>query len=114
MGLADWAGLRVCRQSHGHHTTHLPTRCLLRQPRPPARVPSLAPPEYRLAPEHPFPAGLNDVLGVYKALVQQRGYKPSNIVLLGDSAGACVWVLELVSWLSALVKPTDAGSATPK
>uniref|UniRef100_A0A383W8B7 Alpha/beta hydrolase fold-3 domain-containing protein n=1 Tax=Tetradesmus obliquus TaxID=3088 RepID=A0A383W8B7_TETOB len=42
--------------------------------------------EYRLAPEHPFPAGLNDVLSVFKDLLQQ-GYKGSNIVLLGDSAG---------------------------
>lgn len=44
-------------------------------------------PEYRLAPEHPFPAGLNDVVAVYKALITQEGYKPQNIVLLGDSAG---------------------------
>jgi len=44
-------------------------------------------PDYRLAPEHPFPAGLNDVLNVYKALINQEGYSPKNIVLLGDSAG---------------------------
>lgn len=44
-------------------------------------------PEYRLAPESPFPAGLNDVLSVYKALITKEGYKPQNIVLLGDSAG---------------------------
>jgi len=44
-------------------------------------------PEYRLAPEHPFPAGLNDVLSVYKTLINQTGYNPKNIVLLGDSAG---------------------------
>jgi acetyl esterase/lipase len=42
--------------------------------------------EYRLAPENPFPAGLNDVLSVYKELLN-RGYKASNMVLLGDSAG---------------------------
>ena len=44
-------------------------------------------PEYRLAPEHPFPAGLNDVLTVYKTMINQQGYNPKNIVLLGDSAG---------------------------
>lgn len=44
-------------------------------------------PEYRLAPEHPFPAGLNDVLSVYKTLIKREGYNPNNIVFLGDSAG---------------------------
>jgi acetyl esterase/lipase len=44
-------------------------------------------PEYRLAPAHPFPAGLNDALSVYKTLIKRDGYNPENIVLLGDSAG---------------------------
>jgi acetyl esterase/lipase len=42
--------------------------------------------EYRLAPEHLFPAGLNDAVSVYRELLK-RGYKGSNMVLLGDSAG---------------------------
>lgn len=42
--------------------------------------------EYRLAPEHPFPAALNDVVSVYKELLQQ-GYAAHNLVILGDSAG---------------------------
>eukprot|EP00882_Tetradesmus_deserticola_P008666 GHRQ01009137.1.p1 GENE.GHRQ01009137.1~~GHRQ01009137.1.p1 ORF type:complete len:502 (+),score=117.22 GHRQ01009137.1:176-1681(+) len=42
--------------------------------------------EYSLAPEHPFPADVNDVVSVYKGLLQ-RGFKGSNMVLLGDSAG---------------------------
>ena len=37
---------------------------------------------YRLAPEHPFPAALHDVLAIYKVLAQQ-----GPVVLAGDSAG---------------------------
>ncbi|MDJ0793231.1 MAG: alpha/beta hydrolase [Woeseiaceae bacterium] len=43
-------------------------------------------PEYRLAPEHPYPAGLQDCIGVYRALLDY-GYNPENIVVAGDSAG---------------------------
>lgn len=47
--------------------------------------------DYRLAPLHPFPAGLSDALSVYKALTTVQGYKPSSIGLIGDSAGVYVW-----------------------
>ncbi|MCE9645472.1 MAG: alpha/beta hydrolase [Chloroflexi bacterium] len=43
-------------------------------------------PEYRLAPEHPFPAALEDALKVYRWLLAQ-GYQPGNIIISGDSAG---------------------------
>jgi monoterpene epsilon-lactone hydrolase len=43
-------------------------------------------PEYRLAPENPFPAALNDALKAYRWLLGQ-GYAPGKIVLCGDSAG---------------------------
>lgn len=43
-------------------------------------------PDYRLAPEHPYPAALEDVIKVYRWLLDQ-GYKPENIVIAGDSAG---------------------------
>jgi hypothetical protein len=42
---------------------------------------------YRLAPQHPFPAGLDDALAVYMALVTAKGYKPASIGMIGDSAG---------------------------
>ncbi len=42
--------------------------------------------EYRLAPEHPYPAALDDSLTVYQWLLAQ-GVSSSNIVFAGDSAG---------------------------
>jgi acetyl esterase/lipase len=41
-------------------------------------------PNYRKAPEHPYPAALNDVLDVYQQMLKD-GYE--NIILSGDSAG---------------------------
>jgi acetyl esterase/lipase len=42
--------------------------------------------DYRLAPEHPFPAALQDVTAVYRALVQQSG-GADHILVSGESAG---------------------------
>ena len=41
---------------------------------------------YRLAPEHPFPASVEDVIAVYKELL--KTYKPNHIGIFGSSAGA--------------------------
>lgn len=43
-------------------------------------------PRYRLAPEHPFPAALDDACAAYQALLA-TGIKPENVLLAGDSAG---------------------------
>jgi acetyl esterase/lipase len=42
--------------------------------------------EYRLAPEHPFPAAVDDSVMVYQWLLDS-GYRPENIVIAGESAG---------------------------
>ena len=42
--------------------------------------------EYRLAPENPYPAALEDALAAYRWLVE-NGYSPSKILLSGESAG---------------------------
>jgi len=41
---------------------------------------------YRLAPEHPFPAGVEDAIAVYRELL--KSYRPSHIAVYGTSAGA--------------------------
>ncbi|WP_289042788.1 alpha/beta hydrolase [uncultured Aliiroseovarius sp.] len=43
-------------------------------------------PNYRKAPEHPFPAAVQDCEATYKALIE-AGYLPKNIIIGGDSAG---------------------------
>lgn len=53
-------------------------------------------PEYRLAPEHPFPAALEDVITVYHWLLAE-GFEPRNIVVAGDFAGAGLGLSLLVS-----------------
>ena len=60
--------------------------------------------EYRLAPEHPFPAAPEGCFAVYRALLAQ--YAPQNIVIIGESAGG-----NLV--LSVLLQIRQAGLPQP-
>lgn len=42
--------------------------------------------DYRLAPEHPFPAAIDDAVAAYRWLLDQ-GYAPGKLAIMGDSAG---------------------------
>ncbi|MGA2810844.1 MAG: alpha/beta hydrolase fold domain-containing protein [Candidatus Acidiferrum sp.] len=57
---------------------------------------------YRLAPEHPFPAGLEDAVAVYKELL--KSYPPRHIAIYGTSAGA-ILTAEVTAKLKQLGLP---------
>lgn len=61
--------------------------------------------DYRLAPENPFPAALEDSLEAYHWLLRD-GIKPSQIVIAGDSAGGNLT-------LTTLMALRDAGDPLP-
>jgi acetyl esterase/lipase len=52
--------------------------------------------DYRLAPEHQFPAALEDSLSAYRWLLAE-GYRPDRTVIAGDSAGGGLTASTLVS-----------------
>ncbi len=61
--------------------------------------------DYRLAPEHAFPAPLDDCLAAYRWLLN-RGVHPEHLVILGDSAGGTLT-------LATLLALRDAGDPLP-
>ena len=67
-----------------------------------ARVLSL---NYRLAPEHPFPAPVDDAVAAYRWLLAQ-GISPGNIAVAGDSAGGGLAIATLLAL-------RDAGEPLP-
>jgi epsilon-lactone hydrolase len=52
--------------------------------------------DYRLAPEHPYPAAVDDALAAYEALLN-NGTAPSDIVVAGESAGGGLAIATLVN-----------------
>jgi acetyl esterase/lipase len=61
--------------------------------------------DYRLAPEHPFPAALDDAHAAHRALLD-RGAEPGRLALAGDSAGG--WLA-----LSLALRLRDKGEPLP-
>ncbi len=61
---------------------------------------------YRLAPEYPFPAAVDDSVAVYKELL--KAYRPQHIVMYGTSAGA-ILTAEVAVKLKQLGLPEPAG-----
>ncbi len=52
--------------------------------------------DYRLAPEHPYPAAVNDALAAYQALLND-GTAPSDIAFAGESAGGGLAIATMVN-----------------
>ena len=62
--------------------------------------------DYRLAPEHQFPAALEDSVRAYEWLINNEGYNPKNLIIAGDSAGGGLT-------LATLIKLRDQGIPLP-
>ena len=82
-GWVNWGIAEAFRHLVGHMAARAATEAFI--------------PDCRLAPEHPFPAGLDDARSVYDGLLE-RGVR--RIVILGDSAGGNL-ALSLLSILAA-------------
>jgi len=65
---------------------------------------------YRLAPEHPFPAAVDDCVASYRWLITEGDTLPQNIVLMGESAGGNLVIATLLVLRDA-GDPLPAGAA---
>jgi Esterase/lipase len=66
--------------------------------------------DYRVAPEHPFPAAMDDTLAAYRWLLAQ-GVKPANILIAGESAGGGLCLASLLAFRDSGLPLPAAGVA---
>lgn len=97
-GWFNWGTAQAFRNLVGHIAAQAKTAAFI--------------PDYRLAPEHPFPAAIEDAQAVYRELVN-RGIK--KIVLTGDSAGGnlALVLLRLTTSPTSSVVPVGAVAVSP-
>jgi acetyl esterase/lipase len=97
-GWFNWGTAEAFRHLVGHIAARAKTEAFI--------------PDYRLAPEHPFPAGLTDVEAAYDGLVAAGAQR---IVILGDSAGGnlALSLLSILAGRSDTVKPAGAVALSP-
>ena len=62
--------------------------------------------EFRLAPEHPFPAAIEDCLTAYHWLISDGGFPPEQVIFVGESAGGNLAITTMLSL-------RDAGDPLP-
>lgn len=68
--------------------------------------------DYRMLPDHPFPAGLDDVIAVYKEVL--KTYKPQNLGMFGTSAGSGLTAAAMFKLKELnLPQPAVVGLGTP-
>ena len=64
-------------------------------------------PEYRRAPEYPFPAGLEDIFVTYRGILKKDAFSPASVVIAGDEAGANL-AIALIHYLKQKKLPQPA------
>ncbi len=62
--------------------------------------------EFRLAPEHPFPAAIEDCVTAYHWLISEGGFLPEQVIFVGESAGGNLAITTMLSL-------RDAGDPLP-